>query len=206
MAAKEDTVEKAFAVLEGFLDKETTSYERVCEFRENRDTQECVKLFFQIKESGDKLGVHPRIIFLQFLSMFADQGKRFFNENAGKIDNEEFGTPGMFKLFQKFQTLLDRREKPAPEESVFTADVAQEMPGWALSMQSQLDEISTAMRGEGVTRRYRVRVPRAAMRDRATGVFHYSRSSATTQSTGLMESASSAESRGIWSPMRLLVR
>ena len=78
----------------------------------------------------------------------------FYNENAGKIDNEEFGTPGMFKLFQKFQTLLDRKEKPAPEEAVFTADVAQEMPGWALSMQSQLDEISTAMRGEGVTRRY----------------------------------------------------
>ena len=88
LAAKEDTVEKAFAVLEGFLDKEKTSYERVCEFRENRDTQDCVKLFFQIKESGDKLGVHPRIIFLQFLSMFPDQGKRFFNGNAGSGTSE----------------------------------------------------------------------------------------------------------------------
>ena len=74
--SKEDTLEKAFAVLEGFLDIEKTSYERVCEFRENRETQDVVKLFFQIKEKGDKLGFHPRIIFLQLLSMFPDQGKR----------------------------------------------------------------------------------------------------------------------------------
>ena len=144
LAAQEDTLEKAFSVLETFIDGPRTVLKSVNEFCDTKPSSDVQSLFFALKKSGGQAGLTNSVIFSRFLGLVS-KGTKFFEVNESVIVPETEGTDlssaNMLKLFVKFKNEHKKRssndEVKVKEEFAFpTEDEA--MPSWAHEMRDQI--------------------------------------------------------------------
>ena len=145
IAAQETTLEKAFTVLEMFIDGPKTVLKSVNEFCDTKPSSDIQSLFFSIKKSGKQAGMSNLVIFTRFLGLVS-RGAKFYESNESMITPNEQDTDlsetNMLKLYIKFKNEYTKRlrkeDTEGKEEVACPTSEEETIPSWAHEMQEEI--------------------------------------------------------------------